>query len=82
METKYGTKFSQETKQIMKKRMSKKLFGLGIGAAFIGGAGFGFGAGLASYSIYHRYQHFRNLMHMKGYLEEWDTDYYRDYYEQ
>jgi len=66
----------------MKKRMSKKLFGLGIGAAFIGGAGFGFGAGLASYSIYHRYQHFRNLMHMKGYLEEWDTDYYRDYYEQ
>jgi len=61
--------------------MSRKLFGLGVGAAFIGGAGFGFGAGLASYSIYHRYHHFRRMVHDNGYDDDWDEDYYSSYYE-
>jgi len=79
--TKYGTKFSEEAKWNMKRRMSRKLFGLGVGPAFIGGAGFGFGAGLASYSIYHRYNYFRYLMHKKGYIDDWDSDYDKEYYD-
>ena len=65
----------------MTKRIPRKLFGLGVGAAFIGGAGFGFGAGLASYSIYHRYHQLRWMLHHNGYEVEWDTDYYNEYYE-
>ena len=83
-ETKYGTKFTEETKKLMTKRIAnkKKLFGLGVGAAFIGGAGFGFGAGLASYSIYHRYHYLQMLLRAGGYGDDsWDEDYYSKYYE-
>ena len=82
-QTKYGTEFKEETKRVMTKRIAnkKKLFGLGVGAAFIGGAGFGFGSGLASYSIYHRYHHLKRSLHAKGYDESWDDDYYSSYYE-
>merc|ERR1711936_67145 len=66
---------------MMTKRMSKKLFGMGVGAAFIGGAGFGFGAGLASYSIYHRYHHYRQMLHNNGHLDDWDENYYSSNYE-
>ena len=66
----------------MAKRMSRKLFGIGVGAAFIGGAGFGFGAGLTTYSIYHRYHHMRSMLNKNGYDVQWDSDYYKQYYEQ
>lgn len=80
-ETSYGTVFKEETKRLMTRRIKRKLFGLGVGAAFIGGAGFGFGAGLTSYSIYHRYHHFRRMVHDNGYADDWDEDYYSTYYE-
>ena len=80
-ETNYGTVFKSETQRLMTNRISKKLFGLGVGVAFIGGAGYGFGAGLVSYSIYHRYHHFRKMLHMNGYIDDWDDDYYNSYYE-
>ena len=64
----------------MTNRIPRKLFGLGVGASFIGGAGFGFGAGLTSYSVYHRYHHFRRMLHDNGYIDDWDEDYYSSYY--
>merc|ERR1711892_703775 len=45
-DTSYGTVFKSETQRLMTRRISRKLFGLGVGVAFIGGAGFGFRAGL------------------------------------
>jgi len=80
-DTSYGTVFKEETKRLMTRRLKRKLFGLGVGVAFIGGAGFGFGAGLTSYSIYHRYHHFRRMVHENGYEDDWDEDYYSTYYE-
>ena len=80
-ETGFATSFNEETKEFMTKQIPKKLFGLGVGSAFIGAAEFGFGAGLASYSIYHRYTFFRKLMYDKGYDVDWDDDYYSSYYE-
>ena len=83
-QTRYGTEFKEKTTKLMTKRIAnkKKLFGLGVGAAFIGGAGFGFGSGLASYSIYHRYHYLQGILQAKGYNEEyWDEDYYSKYYE-
>ena len=80
--TLYGTDFSRESMEQLNKRMSKKLFGIGVGPAFIGGAGFGYGAGLLTYSIYHRYIFIRSLMYNKDYIskEEYDPFYYDTYY--
>jgi len=66
----------------MRNRIGKKLFGLGVtGAAFLGGAGFGFGVGLLSYSILHRYFFIRNALFEKGLrTEDWDEDYYKQFY--
>ena len=57
-------------------------FGKGVtGAAFLGGAGFGFGVGLLSYSILHRYFFIRNALFEKGLrTEDWDEDYYMQFY--
>ena len=83
--TKYGTEFGEDTKKVMTRRIKnkKKLFGLGVGAAFIGGAGFGFGSGLAAYSIYHRYHYLKMLLHNRGFDdgESWEEGYYSKYYE-
>ena len=81
-ETFFGTKFNNEMKKLFSKKIPTKLFGLGVGPAFVGGAGFSFGAGLVSYSVYHRYTHFRKLLHDNGYLDKWDEGYYSDLYEQ
>lgn len=66
----------------MDKRLAKKMFGIGVGPAFIGGAGFGLGAGLLTYSIYHRYQFIRHQMFKNGFLttDQWDQVYYNNIY--
>ena len=81
--TTFGTEFSESAISTMKRRLSKKLFGIGIeGPAFLGGAGFGYGVGLISYSIYHRYHYLRSIMFDRGFLDEehWNEDYYSKYY--
>jgi hypothetical protein len=37
---------------------------------------------MATYSVYHRYHAFRNMMHMRnpGMYSDWDDDYYSNYY--
>ena len=66
----------------MKGRLQKKLFGIGVmGPAFLGGAGFGFGAGLLSYSILHRYLYMRRIMFERKWIEDWDKQYYDNFYE-
>ena len=66
---------------MMKQRISKKLFGLGVGPAFLVGAGFGYGAGILSYSILHRYFYVKNLMYQEKFQNEnWDPQYYEEYY--
>ena len=85
----------------MRKRLGKKLFGLGKvsyltlfldlnnnepflgvrGPTFLGGAGFGFAAGLLSYSIIHRYFYLVNFMYEEGiWTKGWDSNFYRTYY--
>jgi len=66
----------------MKRRLGKKLFGIGVkGAAFLGGAGFGLAAGLLSYSILHRYFYIRNLMFVQGVRTwNWNQNYYEQFY--
>ena len=82
-DTRFGTDFSDEAKSIMKGRLQKKLFGIGVmGPAFLGGAGFGFGAGLLSYSIFHRYFFMRKIMYERKWISEadWDNQYYDNLY--
>ena len=82
-ETRFGTEFSDEAKRMMKGRLQKKLFGIGvIGPAFLGGASFGFGAGLLSYSIFHRYFYMRKIMYERKWIseEDWDNQYYDNLY--
>ena len=74
--TNFGTKFSSQ-----KVSVSKKLFGLGVGAGFIGGSGYGYGATLASYTVYHRYVFLMTMLHSNGYRSTWDQDYHNHYYE-
>ena len=74
--TNFGTKFSSQ-----KVSVSKKLFGLGVGAGFIGGSGYGYGATLASYTVYHRYVFLMTMLHRNGYRSTWDQDYHNHYYE-
>ena len=63
-ETVYGTKIRS------KENVSEKPFGLGVGPGFVGSAGLGFGkpnfgsvAGIVTYSVYHRYVMYKNLMY-------------------
>ena len=51
-----GTKFNQASSldTSLRKGYSKKQLGIGASAGFIGGASYGYGSGLASYSVYHR----------------------------
>ena len=81
--TKYGTDFDETVQTIMKKRLGKKLFGIGVpGYAFLGGAEFGYAVGLISYSIYHRYQYISSQMVQQGFWDEsqWNPQYYKKYY--
>jgi len=87
--TKHGTVFPSSTVQKYKNiGYSKKTLGLGVGAAFIGGAAIGYGSSVASYSILHRYQEYRRLkwqIHKEREWfwdedEDWDEDYYENYY--
>ena len=80
----FGTGFTDQAKKIMRGRLQKKLFGIGVkGPAFLGGAGFGFGAGLLSYSIFHRYFYMRRIMYERKWIaeEDWDKQYYDIFYE-
>ena len=51
-----GTKFRDASSldTSLRKGYSKKQLGIGASAGFIGGASYGYGSGLASYSVYHR----------------------------
>ena len=81
-DTGFGTGFTDEARKAMKGRLQKKLFGIGVmGPAFLGGAGFGFGAGLLSYSILHRYFYMRRIMFERKWIENWDKQYYDNFYE-
>ena len=74
--TNFGTKFGYK-----KVPTSKKMFGLGVGAGFLGGSGYGYGASLASYTIYHRYIFLMAMLHSNGYRSRWNTGYHTQYYE-
>jgi hypothetical protein len=64
-----------------KKGFSKKALGLGVGAGFLGGAALGVAGTMATYSVYHRYQEFKNLMAMRGYSQYGDNDgYFNNFY--
>ena len=83
-ETMYGTKINSNG------NVSEKPFGLGVGAGFVGSTGLGFGspnygavAGLVTYSVYHRYVMYKNLMYRtrssrNNYMEHMKED-IRDY---
>jgi len=92
--TAWGTKFGADTKYKQKKGFSKKALGLGVAAGFVGGAAVGVAGTMATYSVYHRYQNFKNMMrsrgfnngHRYGYDNDYDDggffgdDYYKTYY--
>ena len=82
--TNWGTNFgSGMGRYEQKKGFSKKALGLGVGAGFLGGAALGVAGTMATYSVYHRYQEFKNLMSMRGYSQYGDNDgYYRNNYAQ
>eukprot|EP00092_Neocalanus_flemingeri_P065792 GFUD01080070.1.p1 GENE.GFUD01080070.1~~GFUD01080070.1.p1 ORF type:complete len:626 (+),score=105.07 GFUD01080070.1:130-1878(+) len=73
--TDYGTKKYQYSKG------SEKLLGLGVGAGFIGGAGYGYAASLVTYSIFHRYLYLQKMLHNNGYNSSWDEQYHTNYYD-
>ena len=64
-------------------KIPTKVFGLGVGRSTIGGSGYGYGAGLTQYSVYHRYHRYRSHLRHRGYIDDddWDEDYYTTYYE-
>ena len=75
--TNYGTKFEKKLHQ-----ENKKTLGLGVGAGFIGGSGIGYAATLATYSIYHRYLYFMEILFDTEYKNKstWDEKYHDQYY--
>jgi len=79
--TNYGTSFAGGAGRYEGPGLSKKRLGLGVGAGFLGGAAVGVAAGVATASVYHRYQQYRMLsymhMHPGGY---YDNYYYNNYY--
>jgi len=92
--TAWGTKFGAAQKYKQKKGFSKKALGLGVAAGFVGGAAVGIGGTMATYSVYHRYQRFKNMMRGRsfGYQRRgyhggdfddggfFDDNYYDNYY--
>jgi len=82
--TNWGTNFAGGAGQFgkQKKGISKKALGLGIGAGFLGGAALGVAGTMATYSVYHRYQEFKRMMHVRrpG-MGGWDDDYYNNNYQ-
>ena len=63
----YGTSFTSANMYKQKKGFSKKALGLGVAAGFVGGAALGVAGTMATYSAYHRYQEFKNMMMMGGF---------------
>jgi len=66
-----------------KKGISKKMLGLGVAAGFVGGAALGVAGTMASYSVMHRYQSYKNMMRMRGfgygdYDDDWNNSYRRN----
>jgi len=82
-----GTKFPRhnrdELNASLKKGYSKKQLGIGASSGFIGGSTYGYGSGLASYSVYHRYQRYRWYRRRRfDYMDDdFDDDYYTTYYQ-
>jgi len=74
--TAWGTKFKPDSVYKQKKGFSKKALGLGVAAGFIGGAAVGVAGTMATYSVYHRYQEFKNLMRMRGFGDYENNGYY------
>ena len=60
--------------------LSAKKVGLGVGAGFLGGAAVGAAAGIATASVYHRYQQYKYLSYMHSYPGAYYNPYYNDYY--
>jgi len=82
--TNWGTNFAGGVGQYgkQKKGISKKALGLGIGAGFLGGAALGVAGTMATYSVYHRYQEFKRMMHMRQpSMGGWDDGYYQNNYQ-
>ena len=80
--TAWGTKFSDQTVYKQKKGFSKKALGLGVAAGFVGGAALGVAGTVATYSVYHRYQEFKQMMFLRGFGNDFNRDYYTSYYSQ
>ena len=88
--TNFGTSFSKKNQYRQKPGYSKKVLGLGVAAGFVGGATLGAAYTEAKYSVYHRYQAFKNMMHSRGFrsyrtetsvYDTDDGDYFSSYYE-
>eukprot|EP00092_Neocalanus_flemingeri_P106556 GFUD01136724.1.p1 GENE.GFUD01136724.1~~GFUD01136724.1.p1 ORF type:complete len:712 (-),score=170.30 GFUD01136724.1:71-2206(-) len=83
--TSWGTNFAGGAGQFgkqKKKGISKKMLGLGIGAGFLGGAALGVAGTMATYSVYHRYQEFKRMMHVqRPSMGGFDDNYYNNYYQ-
>jgi len=65
--TAWGTNFGSGHMYKKKSGISKKALGLGVAAGFVGGAALGVAGTMATYSVYHRYQEFKNMMRMRGF---------------
>merc|ERR1719391_269036 len=85
--TNWGTSFSSGVGRYQSKGVSKKALGLGIGAGFLGGAALGAVGGMATASVYQRYNEFQRMMNMGGYGSYggnydmgYNDHYYNDYY--
>jgi len=79
--TAFGTKFDSGSIYKQKKGFSKKALGLGVAAGFVGGAAIGVAGTMATYSVYHRYQNFKNMMRARGFgYNDFDNNYYSSYY--
>jgi len=85
--TSWGTSFPSGVGKYQSKGVSKKALGLGIGAGFLGGAALGAVGGMATASVYQRYNEFQRMMNMGGYGSYggsydmgYNDHYYNDYY--
>jgi len=85
--TNWGTNFAGGVGQYgkQKKGISKKALGLGIGAGFLGGAALGVAGTMATYSVYHKYQEYKRMMHMRpgggGMGGGYDDNHYNNNYQ-
>lgn len=79
--TNYGTSFTSGRGMYGGSGMYRKPLGLGVGAGFLGGAAIGLATGVATMSVYHRYQEYKRLMYMNQY-GHYNDNYYNSYYSQ